>query len=497
MRLIDLTHENARVHFLKSSSYFNADLPGYLSFTPILDDVAAILTNRSFDDFGCRQPNNFSDVNYKLISNKDGKLAWRPFELIHPVLYVSLVNIICEEKSWDLIQRRMKEFEGGAVKCCSVPVVSDTSESDVAAQVSKWWKEFEQRSIVYSLEFSHLIHTDVTNCYGSLYTHSIPWALHELDQAKKLKNDKALIGNKIDRHMQAGRYGQTNGIPQGSVLMDFVAELVLGYVDLIISKKLDGLKDAKILRYRDDYRIFANSDDVAEDVIKAVSDALRVVGMTLGAAKTVVSKNVVKGSIKADKLAAIALQDLGVSNAKTIQKQLLRLHSFGCEYPNSGALRRLLSDFYAALTHQKVYSDDVDVQVAIVTDIAFTSPSTFPAVAGILSYLISKASEKQKEQLWMSVRNKMKRIPYNGYLDIWLQRVIKPQKLNIKFDSAEVICKVVEKERIELWKSDWILNGHLKTALDSARILIRDPIAEDEVVNANEVRLFREKAWEY
>jgi hypothetical protein len=35
------------------------------------------------------------------------------------------------------------------------------------------------------------------------------------------------------------RHGQTNGIPQGSVLMDFIAEMVLGYADTLITKKTE------------------------------------------------------------------------------------------------------------------------------------------------------------------------------------------------------------------------------------------------------------------
>ena len=33
-------------------------------------------------------------------------------------------------------------------------------------------------------------------------------------------------------------YGQTNGIPEGSILTDFIAEIVLGYIDLQLSEKL-------------------------------------------------------------------------------------------------------------------------------------------------------------------------------------------------------------------------------------------------------------------
>jgi hypothetical protein len=39
--------------------------------------------------------------------------------------------------------------------------------------------------------------------------------------------------------------------------MDFVAEIVLGYVDEQINLEIGDKKDIRILRYRDDYRIFA------------------------------------------------------------------------------------------------------------------------------------------------------------------------------------------------------------------------------------------------
>lgn len=62
------------------------------------------------------------------------------------------------------------------------------------------------------------------------------------------------------------QYKQTNGIPQGGVLFDFIAEMVLGYSDLLLYEELQriGITDYKILRYRDDYRIFSNSKEELE-----------------------------------------------------------------------------------------------------------------------------------------------------------------------------------------------------------------------------------------
>lgn len=494
-KIVDLSNEEARTYFLKGSSYFNSDMPNYISFEPILTDVSTVLSDKNFAAFKSSNPNDFSGVNYSFLANKDGKFAWRPFELIHPAIYVSLVNVICDSANWAIIQKRLSEFEGGAVDCCSAPVLSTDNQKDVATQIKSWWQNIEQRSLVYSLEFSHVLHTDVVDCYGSLYTHSISWAIHGLEEAKRNKRNDSFLGNKIDTHIQACRYGQTNGISQGSVLMDFIAEIVIGYVDEQINLVLGKPTDFRILRYRDDYRIFANNDERVEEILKVVSEKLISVGMKLGLSKTLLSKSVVEGSIKPDKLAGIDLQDLGDTNAETMQKQLLRLHSFGQRFPNSGALRRLVSEFHTKVSTQTEKPDDLEVQVAIATDIGFVSPSTFPAVAGILSHLISLALSEEKPRLWNKVRNKMNRVPYNGYLEIWLQRVIQP--IGITFASEEPICKIANGESLDLWENGWIASNSLKDALSISKLIVKSVSDTEEVIQPEEVELFKQKAWGY
>ncbi len=98
-----------------------------------------------------------------------------------------------------------------------MPVVSLSEQKDKAEQVSHWWHSVEQRSIELSLEYDYLIETDITDCYGAIYTHSIAWALHTKTTAKQKRTDKSLLGNIIDAHIQDMRHGQTNGIPQGQV----------------------------------------------------------------------------------------------------------------------------------------------------------------------------------------------------------------------------------------------------------------------------------------
>lgn len=279
--------------------------------------------------------------------------------------------------------------------------------------------------------------------------------------------------------------------------MDFVAELVLGYVDELITRRLSGCSDFRILRYRDDYRVFTNSDVRAEEILKIISDELRVVGMRLGASKTFVNSNVVEGSIKSEKFAAINQQDLGEANAKTIQKQLLRLHAFGRQHPNSGALRRLLGELHSKIIEQQIKPQDLEVQVAIATDIASVSPRTFPAIAGILSHLISLEQPGNKEALWDKVYKKMSKVPYNGYLQVWLQRVTKPKTVGLEYLSDEPICKIVNGENVPLWNNSWISSPALLTELNVAKILVKEASESPEVVPSSEVELFNKNAEAY
>jgi hypothetical protein len=68
-------------------------------------------------------------------------------ELMHPSIYVSLVNVVCENDNWKTIQARLKQFENGIVDCCSAPVMSIDHQKDAAVQIKSWWQSVEQRSL--------------------------------------------------------------------------------------------------------------------------------------------------------------------------------------------------------------------------------------------------------------------------------------------------------------------------------------------------------------
>jgi len=325
-------------------------LPKYYTFENLLNSVDEELKKHELSDFyKCKcKPSNYEDVNYEILNNKDGKYAYRPLQLMHPAIYVSLVHKITKQKNWTSIQDRFKKFqECENIECMSIPRQSMTDESDKAEQVSHWWEQLEQQSIELALDYSYLSYTDITDCYGSMYTHSVPWALHGKNCAKKNRYNNDLFGNQIDNHLRDMNHGQTNGIPQGSTLMDFIAEMVLGYADLELEKRLkhESLTGYKILRYRDDYRIFSNSPVTNEIIIKCLSKVMIDLGFKLNPEKSGHSTNIIKGAIKPDKLYWMQQKQTD----QNLQKHLLIIHDLSLIFPNCGSLDKALNNFYRSI----------------------------------------------------------------------------------------------------------------------------------------------------
>ena len=498
-KITELDNDEALKYFLKNENYSNFDIPNYFNFSEILTQTFNQLEEKPLSDFygsytheGGKEkatyPRNFDDINYEFLSNKDGKYAWRPFQLIHPALYVSLVQKITEKKNWSLILNRFKEFEANPkIRCYSLPLISQTKQSDEATSVTNWWLKIEQQSIELGLHYNYVLHTDITDCYGSIYTHSIPWALHTKTEAKKNRKRDASIGNVIDGHLQDMAYGQTNGIPQGSVVMDFLAEIVLGYVDLLISDRIKekGISEYEILRYRDDYRVFSNNPNHIEEIAKILSDTLTEIGLKLNSQKTANFNNIISSSTKPDKL----FWNQSRQGAKDFQKHLLIIYNLSLKHPNSGSISTSLSKFFNRIKKAKKVRNPLPI-ISILVEIIIKNPRTYPIGTAILSKLLASLETlKQKEGIIDLILSKFENTPNTGHIQIWLQRLT--LKANRHKSYSEILCKKVNDKTVELWNSDW-LNDTLKKVINQTPIIDEDIIEKmDVIISPEEVELFK------
>lgn len=489
--VLNLNSIDAKAFFLKEESYCSFELPEYFSFQTLITSLSKELKGKTLRDCTTAiKPKDVEGVNYTLLNNKDGKFAWRPFQLIHPALYVFLVQEITEENNWKLIQDRFKVFYANSkIECHSIPVAEENEKPDKQNQIYEWWQKVEQRSLAFALEFNHLLHIDITDCYGSLYTHSISWAIHTTEEAKKPENrdNPALIGVSIDKHIQAMSYGQTNGIPQGSALMDFIAEIVLGFGDLLLTEELNklGITEYKIIRYRDDYRIFTNNPQQSSEIAKVLSDVLSKLNFKINSAKTHSTDDLVLGSLKPDKVHWI----YNKRKTDNIQQWLIQLYVLGKEYPNSGSLYKETKHFLDWLQFKEKSEDgleiqSIDVLVSILINLAYNNPRLFALVAASLSFLISKIENKELQiQTILKIKNKFSQLPNTSYLNIWLQR------LTIKIDPtisySGKLCEKLIDRGLPIWNSDW-LNVKFKKIIEETEIVKNESIEKMEVIFSEE-----------
>ncbi len=482
--ILDLNNEEAKRLLLLRESYSNISLPDYFSFQNLLDSIDKILSGKQLSDFRDKNPRTFDNINYKLLSNKDGKYAWRPFQLINPAIYVSLVQTITSTDNWGTIKKRFEVFQSNEkIECHSLPALSETKgKTNKTAQILNWWQKIEQKSLTLALEYKHVLHTDISDCYSSIYTHSIPWAIHTKEDAKKNRKN-SLLGNAIDNHLQDMSYGQTNGIPQGSVLMDFVAEIVLGYVDLLLTEKLDSknISEYKILRYRDDYRIFTNNSFEAEQITKVLSELLSNIGLKLNADKTIASDDIIKSSIKPDKRYWISNKIITGNK----QKWLIQLYLLSEKFPNSGTIDTQMREFLKVLEKSEKEDYNLETLISLVTEIALRNPRVVPTSIAILSIFLSKITDNSlKLQLAEKIKNKFKEVPNSSFIMIWFQR------LNLKINKTETyeepLCQKVLDKEIEIWNINW-LNEKLKKVFD------KNPIIESEVIKKTKEKITKKE----
>lgn len=486
--VLELSHDEARSFFLKHESYCNVDLPKYFSFSELLSKISQEFTGKDLLNDFCQSKGamgKLDDVNYLIYANKDGKLSWRPLQIIHPLVYVALVHEITKKDNWKKLQCRFKKFQcNEKIKCLSIPVKSENRQSDKAQQISNWWEQVEQQSISLALEYDYIFDTDVADCYGSVYTHAIAWAAESKKIAKIKRNDHALLGNFIDRNIQNAQNQQTNGIPQGSVLMDFIAEMVLGYIDRILGVflKKKKIKNYKILRYRDDYRIFVCNPNDGEQILRYLSEIMMPFGFKLNASKTKGSQDVITQSIKKDKLAWLTIPR---NNRISLQKQILLIRQHSINFPNSGSLNAELNKFDKKIEKAKDIKS-IEQLVSIVTDIAYHNPKVIPVCCAIISKLLDKLDDHKP--IAKLVYQKLRRMPNSGFTQIWLQRMLKADLSAYIFD--EKMCSLHDSQ-ITLWNHSWVKGNNMKKILENTPIFLKGEFDNlDAVIPNNEVDIF-------
>ena len=381
VRILELSAKEALASLMSNDFYSTTELPEYFDFSGVLKYAGDSIGDKTLDECinGDCQPESVYGVNLEVITNKDGRYAVRPLTLANPFLYYMLARDLCNEKAWTAIKECFKLYANEHITACAIPMVKVEDKPEPfkgATSILNWWNSMEQRSIELSLKYRYMFMTDITNCFGQINPESIAWALARKDTPYQTDDNYALAGS-IQRYLRAMQEGKNIGIPQGSSLFSLIAEIILGYTDMLLAQAIANAQENdnlpkeleyEVLRYVDDYRIFCNDRDALDKISFMLQHILERFNFRMNSSKTRTSTELITDSIKADKAfyifntpiesKQIYKDEDGLERKERgydfdgFQKHLLFIYEFSRRFPNSGQLVTQLEAFSKRIDEQ-------------------------------------------------------------------------------------------------------------------------------------------------
>lgn len=339
-RLIKLVSKNKIGEWLLNEGYYPE---------PYVLPPSFRVTNFKFNNNLYLDLNKLSRQNLVKIEYPKSLLTYRTFGIQHPYNYHDIVGSLLSE--WDsvvehLFHKDLKIFS------YSFPIPVDYNKETQLSplrsgrMIYEWITMAEKDLVIEAHKYKHIVRTDITNFYNSVYTHSIPWALHGVEDSFQDKDKCTLIGNKIDRLIQYANYGRTNGVPIGPVVSDLIAEIILGRVDLNVSKKLNR-KDFIATRFKDDYRVLCHSEDDAKEILQVLADELNCYNLLINENKTKIL-NLPNGLYRQHNRAYFpnSLKKLRKITFQEFEYSLLKVLDIHKEFPGTSLIEKFLSELY-------------------------------------------------------------------------------------------------------------------------------------------------------
>ena len=237
----------------------------------------------------------------------------RQMGIPHPESYIAQCLVI--ERYWNLIKRHCAKPQ--------IPIsrifIQKTSDKRVfVMNYKRRGFENEETDILNMIGAQFVVHTDISACFSSIYTHSIPWAIHGRRLAKTNRS-LSLAGNLLDKATQGVRDGQTNGLVTGPHSSNIISEIVLTRVDDSMVK--GGY--SRFSRAIDDYTYYAETFEEAENFVRALGLFLREFDISLNAQKTeIISMPVPVGKDWVQKLRDFEFPDQGEIGAGKVNAVL-------------------------------------------------------------------------------------------------------------------------------------------------------------------------------
>lgn len=144
-----------------------------------------------------------------------------------------------------------------------------------------------------SLGYKYRLDVDVANCYNTIYTHSITWAMCGKENAKlyyRTKTPTSLkseyeLADQLDTYVRYQKNNETNGIVVGPFTSRIISEIIFAELD----RKLTD-KGYHFRRYVDDFKFYFRTESQVQESLPIIEKVLNEYNLNLNTAKTEIHK---------------------------------------------------------------------------------------------------------------------------------------------------------------------------------------------------------------
>ena len=204
----------------------------------------------------------------------------RPLGIPNPVAYQCLCKYISE--IWPQLQQYFEEETKAQEHIISRTHIRKMKGSDSLFSMNyKNWKDDGTPEPDLLLGAKYLVHADVSNCFPSIYTHALSWALVGKDVAKQNQKDGSQWYNELDFHTRNVKHGETHGLLIGPHVSNLLSEIILVKIDKILYDK-----GWRYIRNIDDYTCYVSTYEDGQLFLTELSEQLKAYDLTLNHKKT-------------------------------------------------------------------------------------------------------------------------------------------------------------------------------------------------------------------
>ena len=326
-----------------SKGYFARELPPAFTTGAYGNFIAQNLSNLpgGFANSGLHSKNAIHNLAIR------GTLR-RKLGIPNPVNFYQLASFVCQH--WAEL------FSCASRSSISLTRPVDTAPLRAIVDIKKGFSErIANRALIRSTS-RYILQADISRFYHSIYTHSIPWAIHGKSVAKQSQSS-ALLGNVLDRLVRNAQDRQTLGIPISPDTSLLIAEIILSAIDVDLANQ--GITNG--FRIMDDYEFGFKTRAEAEGALGILQESLNKYELALNPNKTqILELPLPTEDIGIPELRALQLADAKNSSPKAQLYDIIyhfdRAFELSKENPEGTYLKYMLPKFKKVVIHSENWS---------------------------------------------------------------------------------------------------------------------------------------------